>query len=419
MKTLRKSLYLLGLTGLIFAGCHSVDFDDTGATFEKENEGNFSNIEEERQNEYDKIQEYLIQEKLKEADIEKTVVYVDRPVYYPANEPLDKPKLKGKDAAKKSTEDATKQPAKWKGGTMYYDFDPDFTYEVYCQPYRVTDLILEPGEQVIEMPFLSEEQVWEIGAGVSRSGNVDTQHFFLKPAYSGLITAFIIITDKRVYHFLLKSFKDCYMTQVKFSYPNTMPFTLKTEAMKENMNRLSKEMVGVDPRFLSFDYKMTYSIFRKPYWLPVRVYDDGSKTYIVMNETVLHMTSPVLFNHKNERINYSVDKTLIVIPELIEKVTMRVGREKVVVKKKNYKEPKQPDVPEKSEEEVKLKDESLKDKRETQLHSNDIFVGAKLKAREEQKEKEAREAAAKEEAAFRAALQAQSSSAQGNGGGKQ
>ena len=44
------------------------------------------------------------------------------------------------------------------------------------------------------------------------------------------------------------------------------------------MNRLSKEMVGVDPRFLSFDYKMTYSIFRKPYWLPVRVYDDGHST---------------------------------------------------------------------------------------------------------------------------------------------
>jgi len=410
-KSIVETIIISGVLAFLLGGCHSVDFDEMGAKAEPENEGNFSNIEEERANEYDKMQEYLVQEKLKEADVEKTIVYVDRPVYYPANEPLDKPKLKGKDAAKKSTGEATQVPERWTGGTMYYDFDPDFTYEVYCQPYRVTDLLLEPGEQVIEMPFLSEEKVWEIGAGVSRNGNVDTQHFFLKPAYSGLITAFIIITDKRVYHFLLKSFKDCYMTQVKFTYPNTMPFTLKTDAMKENMNRLTKETVGIDPKYLSFDYKMSYSIFKKPYWLPVRVYDDGSKTYIVMNETVLHMTSPVLFNHRNERINYYVDKTLIVIPELIEKVTMRVGREKVTIKKKNYKEPEKPAVPEKPEENVKLKDDNPKTaSRETLLHSNDIYVGAKILAKEEQKEKEARLAQEKEAAALRAALQAQSSS---------
>lgn len=407
-KNYLTGLLALGASAILLAGCRSVDFDETGAVAEPENDGNFGSIEEVRENNYDEMQEYLIQEKLKEADIEKTVVYVERPVYYPANEPLEQPKLKGKDAAKKSTAEATQVPTKWTAGTMHYDFDPDFTYEVYCQPYRVTDLLLEPGEQVIEMPFLSEEKVWEIGAGVSRQGNVDTQHFFLKPAYSGLITAFIIITDRRVYHFLLKSFKDCYMTQVKFSYPNTMPFTLKMDAMKENVSRLTKETVGIDPRYLSFDYKMRYSLFRKPYWLPVRVYDDGAKTYIVMNETVLHMTSPVLFNHKNERINYSVDRTLIIIPELIEKVTMRVGKEKVTIKKKNYKEPKVAKMPEKAEEDIKLKDTNPR--RETLLHSNDIYAGTKILAKEEQKEKEAREQAAKEEAAFRAALQAQSSS---------
>ena len=114
----------------------------------------------------------------------------------------------------------------WVDGTMCYDFDPDFTYEIYCQPYRVTDIQLEPGEQVIEMPFLSESKDWEIGAGVSRVGGIDTQHFFLKPEYSGLESSFIIITDKRVYHLMLKSFKDISMTQVKWEYSNTMPFAL-------------------------------------------------------------------------------------------------------------------------------------------------------------------------------------------------
>lgn len=336
-----KKIFVLVIFTFTLFGCKTVQFDKMGVTSEPEENNLYDNIEQELQDNENAIQDYLIEEKLKEVDIEKTVVYVEKPVYYPANEKLDKPTLTGKEAARESTSSSMQSPSKWTHGTMYYDFDSDFTYEIYCQPYRVTDIQLEPGEQVIEMPFLSESQVWEIGAGVSRVGGVDTQHFFLKPAYSGLETSFIIITDKRIYHLMLKSFKDVYMTQVKWEYPNTMPFTLSSETLNNSVNKLSKETFSVDPTYLSFDYKMTYSVFKKPYWLPQRVYDDGKRTYIVMDETVLHMTSPVLFNNRNERINYSVNKNLIIINELIEKVTLRVGNEKVTIKKNNYKESKE------------------------------------------------------------------------------
>ena len=318
---MKKIIVGILFISVLFTACQSVDFEKTMSTDIGKEGSEFKNREAEEKNNYDKVQEYLIQERLKEIDIPKTVVYIEKPVYYPATVASDRPTKTGKEAAKESTAQSIQVPSQWTGGTMYYDFDSDFTYEIYCQPYRVTDLLLEPGEQVIEMPFLSEEKVWEIGAGVSRQNGVDTQHFFLKPAYSGLTTSFIIITDKRVYHMLLKSYKDVYMTQVKWKYPNTMPFTIKTDAM-EKVNKMSKETTAVDPAFLSFDYKMSYSVFKKPYWLPTRVYDDGKHTYIVMNETVLHMTSPVVFNNKNERINYSVNKNLIVLNELIEKVTL-------------------------------------------------------------------------------------------------
>lgn len=398
---MKKEFVTLLAFSLMFLGCQTVDFDKQGTDAEPERSEYKSENEEEKAT-MDEVEQYLIQERLKEIDIPKTVVYVEKPVYYPSEKSAesDRPSLKGKDAAKKSTDEALQSPDKWTHGTMYYDFDADFTYEIYCQPYRVTDLMLEPGEQVIEMPFLSEEKVWEVGAGVSRNNGVDTQHFFLKPAYSGLITSFIIITDKRVYHMLLKSFKDCYMTQVKWQYPNTMPFTVKTDAMKEQVNKLSKETTSVDPAFLSFDYKMSYSVFRKPYWLPTRVYDDGKHTYIAMNETVLHMTSPVLFNNKDERINYSVNKNLIVINELIEKVTMRVGKQKVTIKKKYYKESKEVKVSERqaqeAKEEIKVPGDaelpppnkansfsaSMNSKlpKETMLHSDDVIVTKKIVA---------------------------------------
>lgn len=384
---------LLTFCGLctIFSSCKSIDFDKMGTEADRDYKEYDSFLDEQKAN-YEQTQDYLIEEKLKEVDVEKTVVYVEKPVYYPANEKSDKPGLKGTEAARQSTKESMQVPSSWTGGTMYYDFDNDFTYEIYCQPYRVTDLILEPGEQVIEMPFLSEEKVWEIGAGVSRSNGTDTQHFFLKPAFSGLETSFIIITDRRVYHLMLRSFKNCYMTQVRWKYPNTMPFNLKTEKMKElekeRINSLETATTSVNPAYLSFDYKMSYSFFKKPYWLPTRIYDDGKKTYVVMNETVLHMTTPVLFNNRNEKINYSVNKNLIVINELIEKVTMRVGKEKVTIKKKSYKEPKEVKI-EKTEEitldkETTIPEKNLKNnfnsvynsklKKETLLHSNDLIL---------------------------------------------
>lgn len=300
--------------------------------------------------------EWEAQERLKEQDIENTVVYVEKPVYVPEQDKPEPPK-KGKDAVKASTEGSIKEPEKFKNGAMWYDYDETFTYEIFCQAYRVTDLVLEPGEQVLEMPFLSENQVWEIGAGVSRQGAMDVQHFFLKPSMSGLTTSMIIITDKRIYHLLLKSFKDAYMSIVRWNYPNSMPFKVSS-AYVGNFSltgQAQKDDAGFNPKYLSFDYKMKYSLFHKPVWLPTLVFDDGRKTYIRMNETVLHRESPVLFNNKNELINYRVDGNLIIIDQLIDKVTLKRTKEKVIISKKSYK-PSAADeeIPEKKDQAVKF-----------------------------------------------------------------
>lgn len=298
------------------------------------------------------------QERLKELDIDRTIVYVEKPVYVPEQEQPE-PAKKGKDAVKASTEGAIQQPQKFKNGAMWYDYDETFTYEIYCQAYRVTDLVLEPGEQVLEMPFLSENQVWEIGAGVSRQGVMDVQHFFLKPSMSGLTTSMIIITDKRIYHLLLKSFRDAYMTIVRWNYPASMPFKISSSYVGNfsltGQDQKDTSPYSFNPKYLSFDYKMKYSLFHKPVWLPTLIFDDGRKTYIRMNETVLHRESPVLFNNKNEIVNYRVDGNLVVIDQLIDKVTMKRSNEKVVITKKKYR-PSAADrnIPEKEDQPVKF-----------------------------------------------------------------
>ena len=68
--------------------------------------------------------------------------------------------------------------------------------------------------------------------------------------------------------------------------------------------------------------------------MPNRIYDDGQCTYIQVEPVVLQKKLPVLFNEKNEIVNYSVHKNTFVIPRLINKITLRLGKEKVVVEKK-------------------------------------------------------------------------------------
>ena len=66
-------------------------------------------------------------------------------------------------------------------------------------------------------------------------------------------------------------------------------------------------------------------------------YDDGQHTYIILDEKCLNMTLPAVFNQKKEIINFNVDKNKIVINNLIEKVTLKLGKQKVTVIKKKGK----------------------------------------------------------------------------------
>jgi type IV secretion system protein VirB9 len=339
------SVFLLASApSLLFLSCRTVHFD--GKPESEALDGGYESAAEWEEGERERWKAVAIEEELKELDVEATVIYVDRPVYSPDPLPEEEeagkgaaPPLTGAAAVLASESSARQVPMKYQGGIMSYPFDESFTYEIHTRPYRVTDIILEPGETVLEQPIMSENNVWEVAAGVSRSKGWDVQHFFLKPSKGNLATDMVIITDRRVYHLHLKSFYDRHMVMVKWEYPYSsfgplaLP-SLKTTDAALGAASYSREEGLVNPAFLSFDYKMKYSIFRKPAWLPCRVYDDGAKTYIEMNEEVLHSASPALFNGKDERINYRVKGNLIIIDELIQKVTLKIAKESVSIEKK-------------------------------------------------------------------------------------
>lgn len=322
-----KKIYLSLLISLLFISCQTTkDLEIITATDEEE-----LTEEQLQKDESDGI--YLVKEAVQEQNSNENILVIERPVYYPESKASanEKPKS-GKEAAVQSLSEAIQKPEQYKSGTFYYQFNENWVYEVYAQPLHLTDIELEPGEIVTSNPLLSEnETVWELTAGVARDPEtgLQVQHLFVKPAYANLNSTLIIITDRRVYHFNLKSYKDTYMAMVKFRYAGKRNVWAKPE-----VNETSNYIKTSNPEFLSFDYTTSYSKNNKPDFVPTMVYDDGSFTYIQVDEKVLHSKLPVLFNEKNEIINYEVKSNVFVIPKLITKVSLRIGKEKVIIEKK-------------------------------------------------------------------------------------
>ena len=284
---------------------------------------------------------YYIEEKLRTQDVEDTVFVVEKVVYRPELPERENPSpvtTPGMDTVKESYGQAVVKPEEYKSGAIMYQFNENQVFEVYTEPYQLTDIVLEPGESVIANPLLSEdEQVWELTAGVSKDGATgeSIQHLFLKPVYAGLDSTFIVMTDRRTYHFRIMSFDDIHMAMVRFKFPKVK----SDEWNSTSLNTfVSGELVKAsDPDMLSFDYKVTYSIFKKPEFLPKRVYDDGKQTYIIVDVVVLHKELPVLFNESEELMNYTVKSNMFIIPRLITKATLRLNGQKVTIEKKKSK----------------------------------------------------------------------------------
>lgn len=337
-----KYVFIVCLGTLFLSSCTTVkDLEENENSFEEESSA--ESLEDEEDQNKKEVKEYLLYEELKVQDIEDTVIYVDRPVYVPydsTSSSTDYKKVSGYDASVESLKKAVVKPENYKNGTFFYQYNENLVYEVYAQPYHLTDIILQSGEVVIGTPLLSEdENVWELTAGVAKDSTTgqDIQHLFVKPAYSKLDSSLIIITDRRVYHFRLKSYSDTHMAMVKFTYPEYKNQWAKKDntdgkTYENNLIRTS------NPAFISTDYKIKYSAFKKPEFLPKIVYDDGQMTYIQVDEIVLQKKLPLIFNEKNEIQNYTVDKNLFVIPRLVNKVTLRLGRQKVIIEKKKTKE---------------------------------------------------------------------------------
>jgi len=234
------------------------------------------------------------------------IVFIDRPVFIPPEEKTPKSPAAGRETVLESNKGIIK-PSDYSHAAIVYVYNPDEVYEVFAQPLRVCDLVMEVNERISDIPYVSDSERWVIGAGVSYENGNPVQHVYIKPELYGISASLIINTDRRVYRIILRSYADVHMPLVRWLYNPGMPNNYIPSAQPQNTANASQEttFAGVDPRFLSFNYRVKYQ-----------------------------KELPSVFENRKDVLNYRVMGNVIIIDKLIEKITVKIGRKEITVTKK-------------------------------------------------------------------------------------
>lgn len=240
--------------------------------------------------------------------------------------------------------------AKQVAGTAYKAGLVTFAYgsgipTVVCALLELTDLAFEKGESILSVQ-LGDSVRWNIESAISGSANDSVEHLIVKPLEAGLKTSMLITTDRRTYHIRLKSTEADFMPAVVFSYPNSLKLPSKkhygddsylqyTSNYDSNEDHNDYSETNSSLKYYSSVQNVSYEENSRPALnvaatyndstqrrnynysvdgdskiIPQNVYDDGKRTFIVMDNPINSSYLPVLQEISSESfLFFGEDKT--------------------------------------------------------------------------------------------------------------
>jgi type IV secretion system protein VirB9 len=202
-----------------------------------------------------------------------------------------------------------------------FPYSPGALYQVYVAPGQVTDIALEPGEQLTGSgPVAAGDTVrWIIGDTESGNGDTRRVHILVKPTRPAIETNLVVNTDRRTYLIELRAHERPYMPSVAWFYPGSRGKSLR-----------ALPPVPVLPEIAQRRYR--YSIEGdKPPWRPVNAYDDGRKAYVEFSPGIVQGEMPPLFvvgaDGKPELVNSRAYANVLIVDRLFAAAELRLGGE--------------------------------------------------------------------------------------------
>ncbi len=131
------------------------------------------------------------------------------------------------------------------GALHEFAFQAGALYAVQTSPQRITDIALEPGENLMSVSA-GDTTRWIVGDARSGVGRSSQAHVLVKPNTASLSTNLIIMTDRRVYHVELRSVTGPAMAAVSWRYPDDLTLNGIGGPIAINLARLRGGALPVD-----------------------------------------------------------------------------------------------------------------------------------------------------------------------------
>lgn len=223
------------------------------------------------------------------------------------------------------------RPSGWQGATQVFAYAPGGLYVVTAAVGQVTDIMLQDGETLSDTGAVAAGDTvrWVIGEAASGEGAGRRTHILVKPTDPGLATNLVINTNKRTYHVELRSTPAVYMASVGWSYPQDDLIAIQHARDAEAAKAKTQVQTGIDPARLDFAYRLSGP---DTPWRPALVFDDGTKTYVLMPAGIAQSELPPLFllgeKNKAELVNYRVSGHYLIVDRLFTVAELRLGTRK-------------------------------------------------------------------------------------------
>ena len=203
-----------------------------------------------------------------------------------------------------------------------------------CKPLRVCDLMLEAGEQVLDVA-LGDSERWQTERAESGAPDARVPHVLFKPRLDGIATNAIVTTDRRAYHVGLVARIDetgandgAYVRQLRFYYPEDLVERWTDPEARRRDERRAK--APSPPRLVPRRQFDRYVISGDDVpWRPLSVFDDGERVYLRMPAAMTATEAPGLWvvdRAGNEvLVNYRVREGHYIVDQLFGRARLALG----------------------------------------------------------------------------------------------
>ncbi len=225
-------------------------------------------------------------------------------------------------------------------------YSPNTKQYIQCQPLNMCVIQLQTGEQLLSVNA-GDTVRWKIGQFATGAGANTAVSITAKPTKENIATDLILSTDKRNYFVSLVSEKGAGSSVLRYYYPQETAINAVLNAQKYQQEQFNKRNGVVSSNSsaasagetviaqgtnlgsinaMNFNYKIKGD---SPVWRPLRIFDDGSKTFIQLPNLTDKFQLPVLYLAKGKElqlVNYRYKKPYFIVDGLFSRAWLVDGK---------------------------------------------------------------------------------------------